>query len=57
MTIQDILDKVSEAGVPLWDMKSYGFVIRDSSGIVYKVIDIKIDEEKQLIKIKTEKTK
>jgi len=54
MTIQDLLDKVSEAGVSLWDLKTYGFSIKDEDGNTYRVSDIKIDENNKKIKIKIE---
>lgn len=52
MSIQDLLEKVAEAGVSLWDMKKYTFTIRDSDGKECMVKDIKIDSENKKIKVK-----
>lgn len=54
MSIQDLLDKVIEEGVSLWDMKSYTFKIIGPDGKQLIVKDIKIDPENRKIKLKLE---
>lgn len=54
MSIQDLLDKVDEAGVSLWEMKSYSFTIVGPDGSKLEVKDIKIDEDNRKIKLKLE---
>ena len=52
MSIQDLLEKVAEAGVSLWDVKKYSFTIRDSNGNEKTIKDIKIDPDNKKIKVK-----
>ena len=54
MSIQDLLDKVAEEGVSLWDMKTYSFTIVGPDGNVLDVKDIKIDSDNRKIKLKLE---
>ena len=54
MSIQDLLDKVIEEGVSLWDMKSYTFTIIGPDGSTLEVKNIKIDTDNRKIKLKLE---
>lgn len=54
MSIQDLLEKVAEKGVSLWDMKSYTFTIMGPDGDQLIVKDIKIDSDNRKIKLKLE---
>lgn len=52
MTVQDLLDKVSEAGVGFYELKGYTLKVRNSDGEEQIVQELKIDEDTQTIKIK-----
>lgn len=52
MTVQDLLDKVSEAGVGFYELRGFVLKIRDSDGNEQTVQELKIDEDNKTIKIK-----
>jgi hypothetical protein len=52
MKVQDLLDKVGEAEVGLWDMPRYKIIIQDSNRKTVNVENIKVDSEKETITIR-----
>jgi hypothetical protein len=52
MKIQDLLDKINEANVGLWDMPRYTVTIKDSKGNIVSISDLKVDSEKENITIR-----
>jgi hypothetical protein len=52
MKVQDLLDKVGEADVGLWDMPRYKIIIQDSKRNTVTVDTIKVDSEKETITIR-----
>lgn len=55
MNISDLLNKVSEAGVSLWDLQEYHLVIKDSNNNPINIGELKVDADKKTINIKTKK--
>lgn len=52
MKISDLLDKIAEANVNLWEMKEYSLVVRDSTGKELKLEDLKVNSDNKTIRIK-----
>lgn len=52
MTIQDILDKVAEQGISLWDLKGYNLKIFDARGKEIDIKNFKITEDTKEIKVR-----
>ena len=53
-TVKELIEKVSEQNVGLWEMRQFSITIRDSRGRMLKVADIKVDADKKNIRIKVE---
>lgn len=52
MTIQELLEKVAESGVSLWDLKGYTLVIVDSAGKEKSIKDFTVKEDSKTIRVK-----
>lgn len=52
MTVQDLLDKVAEQGIALYEMRRFSLSVRDSDGSTKTIESLSIDENKKMIKIK-----
>jgi hypothetical protein len=53
-TIKELIEKVSEQDVGLWEMRQFSITIRDTKGRMLRVTDIKVDPDKKNIRIKVE---
>lgn len=52
MKVQELLEKVSEQGVGLYELKGYSLVVRDTDGDEKTIEKLTVDEEKKQIRIK-----
>jgi ABC-type transporter MlaC component len=55
MNIADLLNKVSEAGVSLWDLQEFKLSVRDENNKPVNIADMKIDSDNKNIIIKMKK--
>jgi hypothetical protein len=51
MKIKDLIDKVVEENIQLWDMPDFTLIVRDASGKNLTVDNIKINKDNKTIRI------
>ena len=52
VTVKDLIEKVSEQDVSLWDMQQFSLIIRDANGKTLSVEDVKVNADNKTIRIK-----
>ena len=51
MNIQYLVTKIEEMGISLWDAPGYTISIKDGDSKMYKVTNVKVDKDKQVVNI------